>query len=94
MSQQFAMLLTQFADERDGVLAAVRGLVEYTAHRFADQPGAADADTAHRLELIAHRLYGIQQDLQATATRLNAPPPPPTAVPASPAAKAATRQPR
>ncbi|MER6304987.1 relaxase/mobilization nuclease [Streptomyces sp. NPDC001657] len=93
-STQFARVLAQFANEQDGPLATVRGLVEHTAHRIAHQPGAASADTAHRLELIAHRLYGIQQDLQAAATRLNAPPPPRTAVPAPPAVQAATRQPR
>ncbi|WP_432141058.1 relaxase/mobilization nuclease [Streptomyces sp. bgisy084] len=93
-STQFARILAQLANEQDGPLVAVRGLVEHTAHRFAEHPGAAGADTAHRLELIAQRLYGIQQDLQATATRLNAPSPPRAAVPAPPAAKAATRQSR
>ncbi|GAA2312756.1 hypothetical protein Scani_78460 [Streptomyces caniferus] len=93
-STQFARVLAQLANEQDGPLVAVRGLVEHTAHRFADQAGAASADTAHRLELIAHRLYGIQQDLQATATSLNAPPQPRTAVPAPPTVKAVTRQPR
>ncbi|MFE0380176.1 relaxase/mobilization nuclease [Streptomyces inhibens] len=93
-SAQFARVLAQLANEQDGPLVAVRGLVEHTAHRFADQAGATSADTAHRLELIAHRLYGIQQDLQATATRLNAPPQTRAAVPAPPTVKAVTRQPR
>ncbi|MFI0711335.1 relaxase/mobilization nuclease [Streptomyces inhibens] len=93
-STQFARVLAQFADEHEGPLATVRGLVEHTAHRIAHQPGAAGADTAHRLELIAHRLYGIQQDLQATAIRLNAPPQARTAVPAPPAVRSATCQPR
>ncbi|MFC5253041.1 relaxase/mobilization nuclease [Streptomyces nigrescens] len=92
-SSQFGRVLAPLAHEQDGLLVAVRGLVEQTAHRIAHQSGAAGADTAHRLELIAHRLYGIQQDLQAVATHLNTPPPR-TAIPAPPAIQAATRQPR
>ncbi|MCX4766026.1 relaxase/mobilization nuclease [Streptomyces sp. NBC_01275] len=69
-SAQLATILTQLADEQAGPLAAVRGLVEHTSHRIARQPGAADTDTAHRLELIARRLYAIQQDLATTANRL------------------------
>ncbi|MGC4971712.1 relaxase/mobilization nuclease [Streptomyces sp. DT199] len=69
-SAQLATILTQLADEQAGPLAAVRGLVEHTSHRIARQPGAASADTAHRLELIARRLYAIQQDLDTTADRL------------------------
>ncbi|MEH0550989.1 relaxase/mobilization nuclease [Streptomyces sp. B21-101] len=69
-SAQLATILTQLADEQAGPLAAVRGLVEHTSHRIARQPGAADTDTAHRLELIARRLYAIQQDLDTTANRL------------------------
>ncbi|MFF2640125.1 relaxase/mobilization nuclease [Streptomyces niveus] len=66
----FAAVLTQLADEQDGPLAAVRGLVEHTAHRIARQPGAQGPGTAHRLEWIARRLHGIQHDLDATATTL------------------------
>ncbi|WP_031190022.1 MULTISPECIES: hypothetical protein [Streptomyces] len=91
-SVQFAAVLAQLADEQDGALATVRGLVEHTAHRLADQPGAASAETAHRLELIARRLYGIQHDLHTTATRLNGPPRPHTTVPRPPTATAATRR--
>ncbi|MEU6470136.1 relaxase/mobilization nuclease [Streptomyces massasporeus] len=69
-SPQLATILTQLADEQAGPLAAVRGLVEHTSHRIARQPGAASTDTAHRLELIARRLYAIQQDLDTTADRL------------------------
>ncbi|MEU6182783.1 relaxase/mobilization nuclease [Streptomyces coeruleorubidus] len=69
-SAQFASVLTQLADEQAGPLATVRGLVEHTAHRIARQPGAAGTDTAHRLELIARRLYAIQQDLDTTAAHL------------------------
>ncbi|WP_342789588.1 hypothetical protein [Streptomyces hawaiiensis] len=45
-------------------------MVEHTAHRIARQPGAAGTDTAHRLELIARRLYAIQEDLDTTAAHL------------------------
>ncbi|WP_405795153.1 relaxase/mobilization nuclease [Streptomyces longwoodensis] len=69
-SAQLATILRQLADEQAGPLAAVRGLVEHTSHRIARQPGAAGTDTAHRLELIARRLYAIQQDLDTTANRL------------------------
>ncbi|MET9866709.1 relaxase/mobilization nuclease [Streptomyces sp. NPDC006386] len=69
-SAQLASVLTQLADEQAGPLATVRGLVEHTAHRIARQPGAAGIDTAHRLELIARRLYAIQQDLDTTAAHL------------------------
>ncbi|MFC7841593.1 relaxase/mobilization nuclease [Streptomyces sp. NPDC057382] len=72
-SAQLATILTQLADEQAGPLAAVRGLVEHTSHRIARQPGAASTDTAHRLELIARRLYAIQQDLDTTANRLAQP---------------------
>jgi hypothetical protein len=73
-SAQLASVLTQLADEQAGPLATVRGLVEHTAHRIARQPGAARADTAHRLELIARRLHAIQQDLDTTAAHLVQPP--------------------
>jgi hypothetical protein len=69
-SAQLATVLAQLADEQSGPLATVRGLVEHAAHRIAHQPGAAGPDTAHRLELIAHRLHGIQQDLDATTSHL------------------------
>ncbi|MCX2969463.1 MULTISPECIES: relaxase/mobilization nuclease [Streptomyces] len=82
-SAQLAMVLSQLADEQAGSLAAVRGLVEHAAHRIALQSRAAGDDTAHSLGLIARRLYRIQQDLDATATRLTGPPgvpPAPSAV--------------
>ncbi|MFC5218916.1 relaxase/mobilization nuclease [Streptomyces coerulescens] len=69
-SAQLASVLTHLADEQAGPLATVRGLVEHTAHRIARQPGAAGTGTAHRLELIARRLYAIQQDLDSTAAHL------------------------
>ncbi|WP_324609390.1 hypothetical protein [Streptomyces sp. NRRL S-378] len=65
-SAQLAAILSQLADEQTGPLATVRGLVEHTAHRIAHQPDAASTATAHCLELIARRLYGIQQDLDTT----------------------------
>ncbi|WP_075692551.1 relaxase/mobilization nuclease, partial [Streptomyces acidiscabies] len=40
-SVQFAGVLTQLADEQDGPLAAVRGLVEHTAHQLARRPEGA-----------------------------------------------------
>ncbi|MET8013539.1 relaxase/mobilization nuclease [Streptomyces sp. NPDC005271] len=91
-SAQLAVIISQLADERTGPLATVRGLIEHTAHQAARQPGAAGADTAHRLELIARRLYGIQQDLDTAATHLNAPTRPRTGFPAPPAITAPSRR--
>ncbi|GAA4781940.1 relaxase/mobilization nuclease [Streptomyces ziwulingensis] len=68
---------SQPADEQTGPLAAVRGLVEHTAHRIARQPGAAGTEAALRLELIARRLHAIQQDLDTIATLLAQPRPVP-----------------
>ncbi|MFD5108951.1 relaxase/mobilization nuclease [Streptomyces cinereoruber] len=73
VSSQLASVLAQLADEQAGPLATVRGLVEHTAHRLARLPGTAGVDAAHRLELIAHRLHGIQQELDTTATDLAKP---------------------
>ncbi|MEU3299713.1 relaxase/mobilization nuclease [Streptomyces sp. NPDC006678] len=70
-SAQLPTILAQLADEQTGPLATVRGLVEHAAHRIARQPGAAGADTAHRLELIARRLHAVQQDLDTTAAHLS-----------------------
>ncbi|GHH29492.1 relaxase/mobilization nuclease [Streptomyces rubradiris] len=86
-SSQLAGVLAQLTDERSGPLAAVRGLIERTAHRAALQPGTGP-DIGHRLELIAHRLHRIQQDLDATATRLTARPGRVPAAPVVPAARA------
>ncbi|MFG3151411.1 relaxase/mobilization nuclease [Streptomyces sp. NPDC048219] len=69
-SAQLARVLTQLAEEQAGPLAAVRGLIEHTAHRLERQPGPAGAEAAHGLELIARRLHAIQQDLETTAARL------------------------
>lgn len=69
---QLASVLTQLADEQAGPLAAVRGLIEHTAH-LTRQPGAAGTDTAHRLELLARRLLALQQDLDSTAAQLAQP---------------------
>ncbi|MER0445792.1 relaxase/mobilization nuclease [Streptomyces sp. Edi4] len=71
VSAQLAAILTQLADEQSGPLAAVRGLIEHTAHRIARQPGVAGADTAHHLELVARRLHAVQEDLDTTAARLS-----------------------
>ena len=70
-STQLAATIVQLANEQVGPLATVRGLVEHTAHRIARQPGATATDTAHRLELIARRLHGVQQDLDITAAHLD-----------------------
>ncbi|MEU8592337.1 relaxase/mobilization nuclease [Streptomyces globisporus] len=67
-SAQLAAVLTQLADEHTGPLAAVRGLIEHTAHRTAHQPGAAG--TAHSLLLLARRVYAVQEDLHRAAAGL------------------------
>ncbi|MFD4022252.1 relaxase/mobilization nuclease [Streptomyces sp. NPDC058576] len=67
-SDQLAAVLTQLADEHAGPLAAVRGLIEHTAHRTAHQPGAAG--TAHSLLLLARRVYAVQEDLHRAAAGL------------------------
>ncbi|MFB7630515.1 relaxase/mobilization nuclease [Streptomyces sp. NPDC056149] len=67
---QMAAILSQLADEQSGPLATVRGLVEHTAHRIAQQPGDTCQALAHRLELIAQRLHHIQHDLNSTTTDL------------------------
>ncbi|CAM5458135.1 relaxase/mobilization nuclease [Streptomyces microflavus] len=67
-SAQLAAVLTQLADEHAGPLAAVRGLIEHTAHRTAHQPGAAD--TAHSLLLLARLVYAVQEDLHRVAAGL------------------------
>ncbi|MFZ4190552.1 relaxase/mobilization nuclease [Streptomyces pseudogriseolus] len=87
VSDQLATVLAQLADERSGPLATVRGLIEHTSHRASIQPGTGPA-TAHQLELIARRLYGIQQDLDDAAARLTTCSKRSTAVPVVPAARA------
>ncbi|WP_435598679.1 relaxase/mobilization nuclease [Streptomyces anulatus] len=67
-SAQLAAVLTHLADEHAGPLAAVRGLIEHTAHRTAHQPGAAD--TAYSLLLLARRVYTVQEDLHRAAAGL------------------------
>ncbi|MFD7320583.1 relaxase/mobilization nuclease [Streptomyces sp. NPDC059875] len=91
-STQLATVLAQLADEQSGPLATVRWLVEHTAHRIARQPGAAGPDLAQRLELIARRLHGIQEDLGTTATALVTAPRPRAAAPARPAVQAPARR--
>ncbi|MFD9841046.1 hypothetical protein [[Kitasatospora] papulosa] len=75
---QLAGLLGQLADENTGPLSTVRGLVEHAAHRLGRLPHVQAQASAHHLELIARRLHGIQQDLDATVA----------ALPTSPAAPA------
>ncbi len=67
---QLGGLLRQLTDENTGPLATVRGLVEHTAHRLGRLPHAYGPAAGHQLELIARRLHGIQQDLDATAAAL------------------------
>jgi hypothetical protein len=86
-SAQLATVLAQLADERSGPLATVRSLIEHTSHRASIQPGTGPA-TAHRLELIARRLYGIQQDLDDVAARLTTRSKRLTAAPVVPTARA------
>ncbi|MGQ4480248.1 relaxase/mobilization nuclease [Streptomyces sp. SAS_276] len=91
-SSQLAMLLTQLADEQVGPLATVRGLIEHSAHRLAGQASLADADNAHRLELIADRLRSVQVNLDTMAGRLATQPGlRPTVAPAPPAFRPSAR---
>ncbi|AJC55070.1 hypothetical protein [Streptomyces sp. 769] len=70
VTAQLADLMRQLADEKEGPLTSVRGLVEQAAHRLNDLPHAYGLAAGHHLELIARRLHGIQQDLEATAADL------------------------
>ncbi|MEU4347032.1 hypothetical protein [Streptomyces sp. NPDC023838] len=70
VAAQLATLMCQLADETNGPIASVRGLVEQAAHRLEELPHAYGPDAAHRLEWIARRLHGIQQDLETTAADL------------------------
>ncbi|MEU8784828.1 hypothetical protein [Streptomyces sp. NPDC048637] len=88
VTAQLAGLLRQLAAERVGPLSIVRGLVEQAAHQLDDLPGADGPGSAHRLELIARRLYGIQQDLDATAAGLATVAPPTRTHPTPPATRA------
>lgn len=85
-SAQLAQALASLADEQSGPMAAARGLVEHTVRHAARQSSAAETELAHHLELIARRIYGIQQDLNSTADALAAAPPP--RPPARPATRA------
>lgn len=79
----FAVLLSQLSNEAHGPLAAARAVVEHTAQRLDLMPVSPAAERARqRLEWIARRLYGIQQDLDTTAADLAATPrrPMPTAM--------------
>ncbi|MGW2858233.1 relaxase/mobilization nuclease [Streptomyces sp. NPDC001205] len=70
VAAQLATVMCQLADETNGPIATVRGLVEQAAHRLQELPHAYGPAAAHQLELIARRLYGIQHDLEATAADL------------------------
>ena len=71
-TSQLAGLLRQLADERTGPLSTVRGLIEHAAHRLEGLPDAYGPDSAHQLEMVARRLYGIQQSLESMAAALPA----------------------
>ncbi|MEV0259021.1 hypothetical protein AB0H82_32750 [Streptomyces sp. NPDC050732] len=70
VAAQLATVMCQLADETNGPIASVRGLVEQAAYRLESLPHAYGPEAGHRLEWIARRLYGIQQDLKATAANL------------------------
>ncbi|KUF16850.1 hypothetical protein [Streptomyces silvensis] len=70
VAARLATLVCQLTDEATGPLAAVRGMVEQTAYQLAELPHAYGPEAGHRLEWIARRLHGIQQDLDATAAGL------------------------
>lgn len=72
-ASQFGVLLRQLAAERTGPLSTVRGLIEHAAHRLDDLPDAYGPDIAHQLEMVARRLYGIQESLESLAAALPAP---------------------
>ncbi|MFF4361540.1 hypothetical protein [Streptomyces sp. NPDC001604] len=84
-TSQLAALLRQLADERAGPLSTVRGLIEHAAHRLEGLPDAYGPGSAHQLELIARRLYGIQQSLDSMADALPAAARPSAAWPSLPA---------
>ncbi|MFI7364154.1 hypothetical protein ACIBO4_18660 [Streptomyces sp. NPDC050149] len=87
-ASQFGVLLRQLAAERTGPLSTVRGLIEHAAHRLDDLPDAYGPDIAHRLEMVASRLYSIQESLESLAATL---PPPSQAPLAGPTPHAPTR---
>lgn len=75
-SAQLAQALASLADERGGPMAAARTVVEHTARHAARQSSAVETELAHRLELLARRIYGVQQDLTCAADTLAAAPHP------------------
>ncbi|MET8683701.1 hypothetical protein ABZV77_05750 [Streptomyces sp. NPDC004732] len=83
-ASQFAVLLRRLAEERTGPLATVRGLIEHAAHRLEELPDAHSRDNAHQLEMVARRLYGIQQSLDSLAATLPTTARPPLAGPTFP----------
>ncbi|WP_329025764.1 relaxase/mobilization nuclease [Streptomyces sp. NBC_00690] len=67
---EIGLLLRHLADGTSGPLATVRGVVEHSAHRLAQLPGAYGSEAGQRLEWSARRLDALQRDLDATATAL------------------------
>jgi hypothetical protein len=71
---QLSHLLRRLADEDTSQLASIRGLIEHAAHRLDDFPHTWSPETGHRLEWIARRLHGIQEDCRSIAHTLTSGP--------------------
>ncbi|MEI5100900.1 hypothetical protein RB200_23160 [Streptomyces sp. PmtG] len=67
---QGALAANRLLDETFERLATMRRLAESTAYLLGDLPYAYGPEAGHRLEWIARRLHGIQQDLNAAITDL------------------------
>ncbi|WP_172381131.1 hypothetical protein [Streptomyces sp. MNP-20] len=68
----FAVIAHRLLDETFEHLATMRRHAEDAAYLLSDVPYAYGPEAGHRLELIARRLHGIQQDLEATTADLSA----------------------
>ncbi|MEE4544029.1 hypothetical protein V2S66_18885 [Streptomyces sp. V4-01] len=71
---QLAGLISAITDDRLGDLPRLRRFAETAAAWAAAQTGPAAGDAEHRLEWIARRLQGIQEDLHGVAQILTEPP--------------------
>jgi hypothetical protein len=69
-----ADLLAEVSDNRIGELPRLRRFTETAAALAGTQTSPASRDAQHRLEWIARRLYGVEEDLQAVAQILTEPP--------------------
>lgn len=70
-------LLGEITDGAAGLLAQVRRRIEQAAIHAADSPDLRGAGADRRLEWIARRLHGIQEDLRDIIHTLDSPTPPP-----------------